>query len=213
MGQKQEERFEKMVELNEILRQYGPEEAEDGAQQALAAALEEYIAAAFVSRADYEESQAALAGQQEKVLLVEAELARVQAELVSVEEESAQKYRQRELEHMAEIALREAGARNLRAARALLDIGRAEESADAAAEIELQVAALKQSPESAFLFGARSADFGGVWCGFVPAAAGDQESDEANGGFRLRLDRARAQGDGLSIIRLKQEAAREGVIL
>lgn len=205
--------MEKMVELNEILRQYGPEEAEDGAQQELAAALEEYIASAFVSRADYEESQAALAGQQEKVLLVEAELARVQAELVSVEEESAQKYRQRELEHMAEIALREAGARNLRAARALLDIGRAEEAADAAAEIEQQVAALKQSPESAFLFGARSADVGGAWCGFVPAAAGDQESDEVNGGFRLRLDRARAQGDGLSIIRLKQEAAREGVIL
>lgn len=205
-----------MMELLEILQRFWPEDADEvsdvsaaenaAAQQALAEALAGFIEDGFVSAAEHQ-------GCRETVLELEARLQSMADELASVEEECARRARQRELEFLAEMALREAGAKNLRAARALLDIEAAAAAEDADEVIGQQVLALRQAAESAFLFGARDVDMGGRWCGFVPAAAGDQEIDMADGGFRLRLDRARAQGDGLSVIRLKQEAAREGVIL
>ncbi len=80
-------------------------------------------------------------------------------------------------------------------------------------EIRRQVNVLRQAADSAFLFGAPVIDVGGSWSGFVPQDASDDEIGAADGGFRLRLDRARADGDGLGVIRLKQEAAREGIII
>lgn len=191
-----------MTELQEIVQQFWPEGADADMRQELAEAVESYVAAGFVSRAEHQETVAGL----------EADVLRWQEDMQRLAEDNAQRAYQRELEYLAETALREAGAKNLRAARALLDLD-ALAADDAAAVIRQQVAELAQTSESAFLFGARDADMGGAWSGFVPAAAGDQVSDDGNGGFRLRLDRAREQGDGLSVIRLKQEAAREGFII
>lgn len=142
-----------------------------------------------------------------------------------------------ELEHKIVGVLQEAGAKNMRAAQALLDMAAIEAAAEAESdsdnnldgdsgedcgedcgkaveqEIRRQVNALRQAADSAFLFGAPVIDVGGNWSGFVPQDASDADVGAVDGGFRLRLDRARLDGDGLGVIRLKQEAAREGIIL
>lgn len=191
-----------MEQWREVLREFWPEEADAAGQDVLAEALAGVLAAAYVSRGEYEEVQAALAVQDAKV--AELERAAAESELLG---------RQRELEYRIVSALREAGAKNLRAVEALLDMEAIAAAEDMAAEIERQVLVLKQAADSAFLFGMPGIGGPGCWSGFVPADSGDIEAGTEGAGFRLRLDRARAQGDGLSVIRLKQEAAREGVML
>lgn len=116
------------------------------------------------------------------------------------------------LERIAERELVRAGAKNLRAAAAMLDLGAV--CGDTAEEqIGEQVAALKAASGTAFLFESREVPEVTDWYGFVPAAASDISEEGYAGGFKLRLAEAHNAADCLSAIRVKQEAASQGVIL
>lgn len=116
------------------------------------------------------------------------------------------------LERIAERELLRAGAKNLRAAAAMLNL--AEVAAeDAEEQVAEQVTALKAASDTAFLFDCREAPDVADWCGFVPVAASDTPEDGYAGGFKLRLAEAHNAADCLSAIRVKQEAASQGVIL
>ncbi len=109
-----------------------------------------------------------------------------------------------------ECALFTAGAKNRAAAKALLDITEPAFDGDVLLGLDEQITALKQNPETAFLFERQSFGEAADWIGFIPQAAGDLPEDGPQGGFRLRLQRA--QGN-LEAIRVKQEAAAKGVYL
>lgn len=112
-------------------------------------------------------------------------------------------------EQAAEKQLWLAGAKNLTAAKALLDWEHIDlGQADWQERLAEQVAALQREPETAFLFARRfdGKDWG--WIGLEPVAAGDVEEEAAPGlGWRL----AQAEGDSLQSIRIKQAAAKQGL--
>lgn len=102
-----------------------------------------------------------------------------------------------------DLALTRARAKNHTAARALLAerLGQWEETS----ELEEAVRKLASGADTAFLFEQEPIRF----CGFVPGETGDPPES----GFETRLAEARKAGDNLTAIRIKQEAAREGVVL
>lgn len=116
------------------------------------------------------------------------------------------------LELTAERLLAVAGAKNLTAAKALLDwqgldVGRA----DWQASLERQVQELRRRPDSAFLFARKmQAADDCRWLGLEPAAAGDTaDIYGGDGGYAFRL----AQAEGVEAIKIKQEAAANGIII
>lgn len=138
--------------------------------------------------------------------------AALQEELVRVKAEFAAKLRELEVNHGVELLLQEAGARNVQAAKALLDIsgllGAQELPAGWRKSLQRQVAALQEAPETAFLFARMPGGMQG-WVGLRPVA-GDEEDLGDEGGFRLRL----AQAGGVQeSIRIKQEAAASGIFI
>lgn len=111
-------------------------------------------------------------------------------------------------ETAAELALVQAGAKNLTAAKALLAWQELDlQAADWRERLAEQVLELREEPETAFLF-ARSFESGGDcrWLGLAPAAADGPLEEQADGeSWRL----AQAGADSLKSIRIKQRAARE----
>lgn len=141
-----------------------------------------------------------------------AELADLHKAMSVAEAEHEQAFKRLSLERMAELALLKAGAKNLPAAGALLNLegltpGQEEQ------ELAERAAALAEAEGTAFLFERPSTPSAADWQGFIPQEAGDLLDGGYAGGFRLRLARAHDEADCLGAIKVKQEAAAQGVIL
>lgn len=100
-------------------------------------------------------------------------------------------------ENEIDILLRENGARNIKAVKALL-----EEGDDFANQIER----LKNGEDTKFLF-EKSRKV------FEPHRSGEKLPDTEKDGYELRLAQARAAGNTIEAIRIKQQAASEGIML
>ena len=124
---------------------------------------------------------------------------------------SRAEYDRLRVELTAERLLAAAGAKNLTAAKALLDLTKLDvNTADWQASLASLVQELRHSPDSAFLFARNCQDSDCVWLGLQPAAASDMADIYGeDGGYAFRL----AQADGVEAIKLKQEAAAKGIIL
>ncbi len=94
--------------------------------------------------------------------------------------------------------LRESGARNLKAVRALIE---GNDTEDVMREIER----LKNDEETRFLFEKKGS--------FAPYRSPERLPDAKRGSFEERLNAARRLGDTLEAIRVKQQAASEGIML
>lgn len=101
-------------------------------------------------------------------------------------------------EYEVEKILVQSGARNLKAVRALIGDGDVE-------EIRQNVDRLKNDEETKFLFEKKGS--------FTPARSGERLPDTKKSSYEERLSNARRQGNTLEAIRIKQQAASEGVML
>ena len=102
--------------------------------------------------------------------------------------------REQEIERILE----KSGARNIKAVRALI---KGEEAEDVAREIE----GLKNNEETRFLFEKKGS--------FAPYRSPERLPDTKKSGFEERLNAARRDGNVVEAIRIKQQAASEGVML
>lgn len=190
--------------MQEFALDYGLEQELRDEKEPLAQAAEEPAENKADQKAEKETEKPA-AGE-------EAMAAALREELVRVKAEFAAKLRELEVNHGVELLLQKAGARNVQAAKALLDISGllgAQELPEGWREsLQRQVAALQEAPETAFLFARMPGGMQG-WVGLRPVA-GDEEDLGDEGGFRLRL----AQAGGVQeSIRIKQEAASSGIFI
>lgn len=101
-------------------------------------------------------------------------------------------------EYEIEKILRESGARNLKAVRALIE-------GEDAESVLREVERLKNDEETRFLFEKKGS--------FVPYRSPERLPAAKRDTFEERLKAARRAGDTLEAIRVKQEAASEGIML
>lgn len=146
------------------------------------------------------------------------EYEQVLARLAEARAEFAGKLRRQEVEHGIRELLQAAGAKNMQAVRGLLDVEELLEPdkldglpEDWRESLQAKIENLQKEPATAFLFAQKPGGMQG-WIGLTPAA-GDDEEQSGEGGFRLRLAQARGEHDGLAAIRIKQEAAAKGLFL
>ena len=172
------------------------------------AELKELRARADEERIDREELAAEKARAAE--LAVRAEELQKLLETAACEHE--QELKRMRLKRMAELALIKAGAKNLAAVEALLDWTGLTPGAEEQ-ELNERIFAMAEAEDTAFLFRRRVLPQVTDWQGFVPMEEGDVLDDGYAGGFRLRLAQAHNEADCLGAIKVKQEAAAQGVIL
>lgn len=101
-------------------------------------------------------------------------------------------------EHEIERLLIDSGARNIKAVRALI---KGEDADSVRAEIE----ALKGDEATRFLFEKKGS--------YMPYRSPERLPDTKRGGFEERLSAARKSGNTVEAIRIKQEAASQGIML
>ncbi len=102
-----------------------------------------------------------------------------------------------EKENTLNIALYESGARNVKAVKALID---------KTGDVKEQVEKLKSEKDTSFLFDSQRKSF-------MPGKSSEKLPDTAKCDFEVRLSEARKKGNTVEAIRIKQQAAAEGVIL
>lgn len=109
-------------------------------------------------------------------------------------------------------ALLEAGAKNVAAVKGVLaDFVKQNRAEDGSLPgLKGKLAEMAKNPETAFLFkGSRS-----KYLGSAPGeTGGNLQSIGEEMGYEAQLNNARESGDFLNAIRIKQEAAKEGIIL
>lgn len=96
-----------------------------------------------------------------------------------------------------EAALYESGAKNIKAVRALIE----EEGS-----VEEQLEKLKRDSATSFLFENSRGSF-------KPGKSSERLPNTEKDSFELRLSEARKRGDGIAAIKIKKQAAREGIVL
>ncbi|MBQ8539963.1 MAG: phage scaffolding protein [Clostridia bacterium] len=101
-------------------------------------------------------------------------------------------------EYEVERLLSESGARNVKAVRALVTGGDVE-------SVKAEIERLKNDEETKFLFEKRGS--------FHPARSPERLPDVKKNSFEERLNAARRAGNTIEAIRIKQQAASEGVML
>ena len=101
-------------------------------------------------------------------------------------------------EYEVERLLSESGARNIKAVRALVGDGDVE-------SVKAEIERLKNDEETKFLFEKRGS--------FAPARSPERLPDANKNSFMERLNAARRAGNTVEAIRIKQQAASEGVML
>lgn len=124
---------------------------------------------------------------------------------------SRAEYERLKLEMTAERLLAEAGARSLPAAMALLNWSVLDfQAEDWVERLRQQIRELRRRSDTAFLFAPERQEQDYHWLGLQPQAPGDMiDVYGADGAFGLRL----AQAEGVEAIKIKQEAAAQGIIL
>ena len=121
---------------------------------------------------------------------------------------------QLKLDSAIDAALTAAGAKNLKTVRALLDLKKVKQGEDGRLDgLEEQLEAVQRS--DGYLFAEKQQQNGSThgFKGFQPGASSDGVPDPEQGGFEARLALARRDNNQMEVIRIKQEAAANGVVL
>lgn len=112
------------------------------------------------------------------------------------------------LDNAVELALSGANAKNTKAVRALLDMSKVTMGEDGKLSgLDEQLSELKKSAD--YMFNIQQAQ---QFTGFQPGAA-SAVPNSAAAGYEARLADARKNNNSLEVIKIKQEAAAEGVVL
>lgn len=115
------------------------------------------------------------------------------------------------LDNAVEIALSGAKARNGKAVKAMLDMSKVKLGEDGKLSgFDEQIEALKKS--DAYMFDVRQQQTQQQFTGFQPGASSTVPNSTA-AGYEARLADARKNNNQLEVIKIKQEAAADGVVL
>lgn len=138
----------------------------------------------------------------------------LQNENKTKDETHAAEIKQLKIDTAVDKALAEAKAKNPKAVKALLDLAKAELSDDGTIKgLDAQIKALAEAEDSKFLFDTDSTQNKNQNSkGFVPGQKKDGVPG-ASSEYETRLAEARKNGNTLEAIKIKQEAAADGVVL
>ena len=115
---------------------------------------------------------------------------------------------QLKLDSAVDAVLTAAGAKNIKTVRALLDLAKIKQGEDGTLDgLDEQLSAVRKS--DGYLFAEKQHSFKG----FQPGASKDGVPGAEQGGFETRLVSARKDNNQLEVIKIKQEAAANGVVL
>lgn len=130
------------------------------------------------------------------------------------DEAHAAEIKQIKIDAAVDKALADAKAKNPKAVKALLDLAKAEISDDGTIKgLDAQIKALTEAEDSKFLFDTDSTQNKNQNSkGFVPGQKKDGVPG-ASSEYETRLAEARKNGNTLEAIKIKQEAAADGVVL
>lgn len=146
---------------------------------------------------------------------LQAEITRLQGENSAKDKAHAKELNELKLSHAVEHALTAAGARNTTAAKALLGefLSKAELGEDGTVKgLSEAIKGLTEDTSTSFLFESTSPK-PPTLSGAQPAGSVTTPPDPKVTGYETRLAEARKNNDNLSAIKIKREAAAEGVIL
>jgi hypothetical protein len=128
------------------------------------------------------------------------------------DEAHANEIKQLKIDTAIDKALADAKAKNPKAVKALLELGDVEVAEDGTIKgLDAKIKALRDAEDSSFLFDATD-NGNNKSKGFVPGQKMDGVPG-ASSTFEARLAEARKNGNTLEAIKIKQEAASEGVVL
>lgn len=137
----------------------------------------------------------------------------LQNENKTKDEAHAAEIKQIKIDAAVDKALSDAKVKNLKAVKALLDLDKAELSDDGTVKgLDVQIKTLSEAEDSKFLFDVSNAQKNQNSKGFVPGQKKDGVPG-ASSEYETRLAEARKNGNTLEAIKIKQEAAANGVVL
>ena len=138
----------------------------------------------------------------------------LQNENKTKDETHAAEIKQLKIDTAVDKALAEAKAKNPKAVKALLDLAKAEISDDGTIKgLDAQIKTLSEAEDSKFLFDTDNTQNKNQKSkGFVPGQKKDGVPG-ASSEYETRLAEARKNGNTLEAIKIKQEAAADGVVL
>lgn len=140
---------------------------------------------------------------------LKAEIAKLQGENKAAADKYAADIKAMQINNAVEKELTAAGAKNLKAVKALLnDLDKAELDGETVKGLADQIKKLKEEEGTKFLFEDKPG-LNGVAAGQGRKTPPDPKTE----GFAARLNEARKNGNTLEAIKIKQEAAAEGVSL
>ncbi len=122
---------------------------------------------------------------------------RIMESVDTVRNEYERKIEDMRKDNALEIALYESGAKNIKAVKALIDVE---------GDVNEQIERLKSEKDTSFLFESMRGSF-------KPGRSSEKLPDATKSDFEARLTEARKRGNTVEAIRIKQQAAAEGVIL
>lgn len=138
------------------------------------------------------------------------QIADLQAENTKAKETHESEMNQLKVDFAVERALTGAKAKNIKAVRALLDLTDAELDKEGNVKgLQEQIGKLTAADDTKFLFDAAQQQ---TFKGFQPGASSTVPNPTATG-YEARLADARKNNNQLEVIKIKQEAAAEGVVL
>ncbi len=139
---------------------------------------------------------------------LKAQIAQLQADNKAAADKYAADLKAVQINNAVEKELTAAGAKNLKAVKALLEgLDKAELDGENVKGLADQIKKLKEEEGTKFLFEEKPGFTG------VKAGQSGRTPDPKTAGFAARLDEARKNGNTLEAIKIKQEAAAEGVSL
>lgn len=137
----------------------------------------------------------------------------LQNENKTKDEAHAAEIKQIRIDAAVDKALSDAKVKNLKAVKALLDLDKAEFSDDGTVKgLDVQIKTLSEAEDSKFLFDVTNTQNNQNSKGFVPGQKKDGVPG-ASSEYETRLAEARKNGNTLEAIKIKQEAAADGVVL
>lgn len=129
------------------------------------------------------------------------------------DEAHAAEIKQIKIDAAVDKALADAKAKNPKAVKALLDLAKAEISDDGTIKgLDAQIKTLSEAEDSKFLFDTDNTQKNQNSKGFIPGQKKDGVPG-ASSEYETRLAEARKNGNTLEAIKIKQEAAADGVVL
>lgn len=139
-----------------------------------------------------------------------ADLQKQNADQVKAHETELQ---QLKIDNAVDAALTAAGAKNVKAVKALLDLEGVKVADDGSViGVKEQLDKLTAAEDSKFLFNAPDTQQKQQFKGFQPGSSATVP-DSTQAGYETRLADARKNNNTLEVIKIKQEAAAEGVVL